>query len=80
MRYYLDTRQITGNTDVVEDFANDGGVVHEHKLLIYVSAADMALIDAVKLPSTASGTAEEKKEQLAALKLEKTGGTGKAAL
>ena len=43
--YHLDTRQIADNTDVLEDFAHDPGV-HDHYLLVYVSAADKALIDA----------------------------------
>ena len=45
VRYHLDTRQITGNTDVVADFLHDPGL-HDHYLLVYVSAADKALIDA----------------------------------
>ena len=39
--YYLDMREIEGNTDIVRDFRTD------NQILVYLSTADMATIDAI---------------------------------
>ena len=44
-RYYLDTREIEGNTDIVYEFRHTPSIFEQY-LIVHVSEADKALIDA----------------------------------